>query len=120
MSGDNSEEWLKTLQEAEMACRLLIALDVKRRRDGPEKTWLTYYEATSEVLASFKPGAARAFIGKFRKLDAFDSFTKSDGGENNDVFRFTSKAEQRILDELKRLTALLFKIFPARTFQTYA
>src|SRR5437867_12433115 len=107
----------KTLQETEMLCHLLIALDVKRKRDGPDKTWLTYYEATSIVLAGFKPGAARPFIQKLKGSSAFDYFTLPDGRKNENGFRFTSLAEQKLLARLKRLADLLFQLFPAPTTQ---
>ena len=86
-----------------MACRLVIALNVKRIRDGLQKAWLTHYEARSIVLAKFKSGAVRPFIEKLKRADIFEYFTKPEGGRNDKVFRFTPDAEQRILGELKPL-----------------
>src|SRR2546426_12548559 len=113
-----SEGWLITLQEAEMACHLLLAFDVKRKRDGPEKTWLSYYQALSIVLHDFDTGAARPFIMKLMKVSAFDYFTKPDGGEDRHVFRFTHESQQKVLDQLLRLADLLSQIFPPWTGQT--
>src|SRR5947208_7928288 len=107
-----SEVLLTSQKEVEMACRLVIALNVKRIRDGLQKAWLTHYEARSIVLAKFKSGAVRPFIEKLKRADIFEYFTKPEGGRNDKVFRFTPDAEQRILGELKPLADLLFQIFP--------
>ncbi len=108
---------LETLQRVEMACHLLIALDIKRRRDGLEKTWISTYEATSIILADFKKGAVRPFIEKLKKSGAFDYIIKQDGRRNEEVFRFTSSSEQKLLARLKRLADLLFRLFPAPATQ---
>src|SRR6266571_9279692 len=99
---ETEKTWLMTLQEAQMACRLLFALEIKRKRDGPEHVWLTHYQATCEVLSDFEIGAARHFIEKMKDKGAFTYLTNFEGKKDKRVFRFTFDGEQRIRDQLLR------------------
>ena len=94
-------EWLKTIQEAKMAIKLLEAFD-QLKRFGESKGWLTHGDAI-RVLKHFKAGAANAFLDKLDRLGAFEYLPRPNGEDNQSVFRFTKPAEEKLRAELKSL-----------------
>ena len=92
---------LITIQEALMAKELLRAIEEKAKYG---EKWLVTSEVIGDVLSSFKPGAARAFLEKLERLGCLEFLKDRKGKPIPSVFRLKPSYEQRLREELKMLS----------------
>ena len=100
---DEEEPVLKTIQEAKMAIKILAQLNQKREKLGKDYAWLYISEAMRE-LKGFKAMTIRSFIAKLQKRKVIEFIPPQDWGG---AFRYTARGEQRIKEELAKLSVVL-------------